>query len=85
MFDQRSEIFHCPDKLRAEALLKAALLESLNSLPADQLVMLKITLAEQADFYYFRFDDQHEASYENLRRPRTADRQRHVYRWRWLF
>jgi fructose-bisphosphate aldolase class I len=32
-------------------LLKAALLASLNKLPADQLVMLKITLPEQADFY----------------------------------
>jgi fructose-bisphosphate aldolase, class I len=32
-------------------LLKTALLESLNKLPADQLVMLKITLPEQADFY----------------------------------
>ena len=42
---------HCPDKPRAEALLKAALLASLNKLPADQLVMLKITLPEQADFY----------------------------------
>jgi fructose-bisphosphate aldolase, class I len=42
---------HCPDKARAEALLKAALLASLNKLPADQLVMLKITLPEQADFY----------------------------------
>ena len=35
---------HSPDKARAEALLKATLLESLNRLPADQLVMLKITL-----------------------------------------
>ena len=42
---------HCPDKARAEALLKAALLASLNKLPADQVVMLKITLPEQADFY----------------------------------
>jgi len=42
---------HCPDKARAEALLKAALLESLNKLPPYQLVMLKITLPEQADFY----------------------------------
>jgi fructose-bisphosphate aldolase class I len=42
---------HCPDKAQAEALLKAALLASLNKLPADQLVMLKITLPEQADFY----------------------------------
>jgi fructose-bisphosphate aldolase class I len=42
---------HCPDKAQAEALLKVALLASLNKLPADQLVMLKITLPEQADFY----------------------------------
>jgi fructose-bisphosphate aldolase class I len=42
---------HCPDKARAEVLLKAALLASLNKLPADQLVMLKITLPEQPDFY----------------------------------
>jgi fructose-bisphosphate aldolase class I len=42
---------HCPDKAQAEALLKAALLASLNKLPTDQLVMLKITLPEQADFY----------------------------------
>lgn len=42
---------HCPDKAQAEALLKAAILESLNNLPADQLVMLKITLPNQADFY----------------------------------
>jgi fructose-bisphosphate aldolase, class I len=48
---------HCPDKLRAEALLKAALLESLHSLPADQLVMLKITLPEHADFYSERWSN----------------------------
>ena len=42
---------HCPDKAKAEALLKAALLESLNKLPADQLVLLKLTLPEQDDFY----------------------------------
>jgi fructose-bisphosphate aldolase, class I len=32
-------------------LLKTALLESLNKLSADQLVMLKLTLPEQADLY----------------------------------
>jgi fructose-bisphosphate aldolase class I len=32
-------------------LLKEALLEKLNKLPAGQLVMIKITLPEQADFY----------------------------------
>ena len=42
---------HCPDKARAEALLKAALLEKLNKLPAEQSVMLKLTLPEQDDFY----------------------------------
>ena len=42
---------HCPDKTGAEALLKAALNEALNTLPAGQLVMLKLTLPEQDDFY----------------------------------
>ena len=40
---------HCPDKARAEALLKAALLERLSKLPAGQSVMLKLTLPEQDD------------------------------------
>jgi fructose-bisphosphate aldolase class I len=42
---------HCPKKARAEALLKAAILEKLNQLPAGQLVMLKLTLPEQDNFY----------------------------------
>ena len=42
---------HCPEKARAEELLKAAILEKLNQLPAGQLVMLKLTLPEQDDFY----------------------------------
>ncbi len=42
---------HCPDKAQAEALLKAAINEKLNALPADQVVMLKLTLPEQDDFY----------------------------------
>lgn len=42
---------HCPDKAAAEVLLKAALLENLNKLPANQVVMLKLTLPEQDDFY----------------------------------
>jgi len=42
---------HCPDKAAAEALLKAAITEKLNSLPAGQQVMLKLTLPEQDDFY----------------------------------
>jgi fructose-bisphosphate aldolase class I len=42
---------HCPEKARAEELLKAALLEALDALPVGQLVMLKITLPEKDDFY----------------------------------
>jgi fructose-bisphosphate aldolase class I len=42
---------HCPQKAKADALLKAAILEKLNKLPADQLVMLKLTLPEQDDLY----------------------------------
>jgi fructose-bisphosphate aldolase, class I len=42
---------HCPEKAKAEELLKAAILEELNELPAGQLVMLKLTLPEQDDFY----------------------------------
>jgi fructose-bisphosphate aldolase class I len=42
---------HCPDKAGAEALLKAAITEKLNRLPADQVVMIKLTLPERDDFY----------------------------------
>jgi fructose-bisphosphate aldolase class I len=42
---------HCPDKAEAEEVLKAALLEELNTLPVDQLVMLKLTLPEHDDCY----------------------------------
>jgi fructose-bisphosphate aldolase class I len=42
---------HCPEKAKAEGLLKAAILEKLNQLSADELVMLKLTLPEQVDFY----------------------------------
>jgi fructose-bisphosphate aldolase class I len=42
---------HCPEKATAEALLKAAIFEKLNQLPAGQLVMLKLTLPEQDNFY----------------------------------
>ena len=42
---------HCPQKARAESLLKEAILEKLNGLQAGQQVMLKLTLPEQADFY----------------------------------
>jgi fructose-bisphosphate aldolase class I len=42
---------HCPDKARAEALLKAAIQTELYALPAGQLVMLKLTLPESDDLY----------------------------------
>ena len=42
---------HCPEKTEAEALLKAALRKKLGTLPANQQVMLKLTLPEQDDFY----------------------------------
>jgi fructose-bisphosphate aldolase class I len=42
---------HCPEKARAEELLKAAILGKLNQLPAGHLVMLKLTLPEQDNFY----------------------------------
>jgi fructose-bisphosphate aldolase, class I len=42
---------HCPEKAKAEELLKAAILEELNELPVGQLVMLKLTLPERDNFY----------------------------------
>ena len=42
---------HCSEKAKAEALLKAGILERLDGLPADQQVMVKLTLPEQPDFY----------------------------------
>jgi len=42
---------HCPEKAKAEELLKAAIQTELNGLPEDQLVMLKLTLPEQDDVY----------------------------------
>jgi len=42
---------HCPEKAKAEGLLKAAILEKLDELPMDQMVFLKLTLPEQDDFY----------------------------------
>ncbi len=42
---------HCPQKAKAEELLKAGILEHLNQLSKDQLVMLKLTLPDQANFY----------------------------------
>ncbi|HXA45485.1 MAG TPA: fructose bisphosphate aldolase [Candidatus Angelobacter sp.] len=41
----------CPEKAKAEALLREAINEKLNALPARQLVMLKLTLPEQDNFY----------------------------------
>jgi fructose-bisphosphate aldolase class I len=41
----------CPEKAKAEELLKATILEKLNKLPEAQLVMLKITLPERDDLY----------------------------------
>jgi fructose-bisphosphate aldolase, class I len=42
---------HCPEKAKAEGLLKAAILEKLNQLPQGQMVMLKLTLPERPNFY----------------------------------
>ena len=42
---------HCPEKAKAEELLKAAILEKLNQLPQGQQVMLKLTLPAQDNFY----------------------------------
>jgi fructose-bisphosphate aldolase class I len=42
---------HCPQKARAEELLRAAILEKLSQLPPDQWLMLKLTLPEQDNVY----------------------------------
>lgn len=42
---------HCPDKAQAEQLLRDAILSELNRLSPDQLVMLKLTLPEEPNFY----------------------------------
>jgi len=42
---------HCSEKAKAEGLLKAAILDKLDKLPAGHLVMLKLTLPEQDNFY----------------------------------
>ena len=42
---------HCPEKGKAEDLLKSAVLENLDDLAEDQWVMLKITLPDRDDFY----------------------------------
>jgi fructose-bisphosphate aldolase class I len=41
----------CPNKAEAEKLLKAALLEELNKLTSAQIVMLKLTIPDNDDFY----------------------------------
>ena len=41
----------CPQKAKAEELLKGAIIEELDKLPEGHLVMLKLTLPEQDDFY----------------------------------
>lgn len=41
----------CPEKAKAEELLKAAILEGLDKLPADQLVLLKLTIPDQDNLY----------------------------------
>ena len=42
---------HCPQKGKAEELLKSAILENLNELRAGEWVMLKITLPDRDNFY----------------------------------
>lgn len=42
---------HSTDKAESEAILKSAILAQLDALPSDQLVMLKLTLPEQDNFY----------------------------------
>src|SRR5215813_586754 len=42
---------HCPEKGKAEELLKAAIHTKLNALPQGQLVMLKLTLPDKDDLY----------------------------------
>jgi fructose-bisphosphate aldolase class I len=42
---------HCPEKARAEDLLKEALLEKLDALPAGQVVFLKLTLPTHDNGY----------------------------------
>jgi fructose-bisphosphate aldolase, class I len=42
---------HCPEKGKAEQLLRAAILEKVHQLPDGQFIMLKLTLPEQDNFY----------------------------------
>jgi fructose-bisphosphate aldolase class I len=41
----------CPEKAKAEELLKAAIIQELDALPIGQLVMLKLTLPDKDDLY----------------------------------
>lgn len=42
---------HSREKAKAEALLKEAILKELNQLPPSQVIMLKLTIPDQDDFY----------------------------------
>jgi len=42
---------HCPEKAKAEELLKTAIREELDTLTEGQLIMLKLTLPEKDDLY----------------------------------
>src|SRR5690606_849291 len=41
----------CPEKAKAESLLKASILDELDQLAPDRAVMLKLTLPDQDNFY----------------------------------
>src|SRR5918995_786678 len=41
----------CREKVKAEALLREAILKELNQLPPSQVIMLKLTIPDQDDFY----------------------------------
>src|SRR5262249_5184870 len=42
---------HCPEKAKAEELLRTAIREQLDALPEGQLAMLKLTLPDKDDLY----------------------------------
>jgi fructose-bisphosphate aldolase class I len=42
---------HCREKAKAELMLKEGILKKLSELPTNQLVMLKLTIPDQDDFY----------------------------------
>jgi len=42
---------HCREKAKAELMLKEGILKKLSELPANQLVMLKLTIPDHDDFY----------------------------------